>query len=96
MINLISAVAKNLAIGKNGKIPWKLPEDMRYFSKMTKFCPIVMGRKTFESIGKPLKDRTNIILTRDKNYKKEGCLVFHDIESIVEKFGKDNLMVIGG
>jgi len=96
MISMISAVSSNLVIGKGGKLPWSLPEDMRFFSKTTKFCPVVMGRKTFESIGRPLKDRTNIILTRDKSYKQEGCLVFSSVEEVVTAFGDKNLMVIGG
>jgi len=96
MINIIAAISKNRVIGKNGKIPWKLPKDMQFFSETTKFCPIVMGRKTFESIGRPLKDRTNIILTRDINYKKDGCVVFNKIEDVINNFGKENLMVIGG
>jgi dihydrofolate reductase len=61
MISIIVAVGKNLVIGKDGVIPWKLPEDMNYFVKITTGCPVVMGRKTFESIGRPLKNRTNII-----------------------------------
>lgn len=96
MINIITAISRNRVIGNKGSLPWKLPEDMRHFVRTTTGCSVVMGRKTFDSIGKPLKDRTNIILTRDNNYKKEGCLIFHDIESIIEKFDKENLMVIGG
>ena len=96
MISIIVAVGKNLVIGKDGVIPWKLPEDMNYFVKITTGCPVVMGRKTFESIGRPLKNRTNIILTRDENYKQDGCLVYLDIKKVVEDFGNKNLMVIGG
>ena len=96
MISIVAAVAKNLVIGKDGAIPWKLPNDVSFFVKITTGCPVVMGRKTFESIGKPLKNRTNIILTRDESYKQEGCLVYSDIKKVVEDFGDKNLMVIGG
>lgn len=96
MINIIAAMSRNRVIGRNGQLPWKLPEDMRHFVKITTGCPVVMGRKTFESIGKPLKNRTNIILTRDGGYRKEGCLVYHDIQEIINDFGEENLMVIGG
>lgn len=89
-------MSQNRVIGNKGQLPWKLSEDMRHFVKITTNCPVVMGRKTFESIGKPLKNRTNIILTRDVNYKKEGCVVFHDIQKIINDFGEENLMVIGG
>ena len=89
-------MSKNRVIGNKGQLPWKLPEDMHHFVKITTGCPVVMGRKTFESIGKPLKNRINIILTRDKNYKKEGCVVYHNIQKVIDNFDKENLMVIGG
>lgn len=96
MINIIAAMSRNRVIGNKGRLPWKLTEDMRHFVKITTGFPVVMGRKTFESIGKPLKNRTNIILTRNESYQKEGCIIYHDIEKIVNDFGKENLMVIGG
>lgn len=96
MISIISAVSRNGVIGKNGKLPWSLPEDMRFFQKTTDGSVVVMGRKTFESIGRPLKNRTNIILTRDEDYKKEGCVVYHDIQDVIKDFGDKNLMIIGG
>lgn len=96
MINIIVAMSRNKVIGNKGQLPWRLPEDMQHFVKITTGCTVVMGRKTFESIGKPLKNRINIILTRDKNYQKEGCIVLNDIEDVVKEFGEENLMVIGG
>jgi len=96
MINIIAAMSKNRVIGRSGKIPWKLPKDMQFFTETTKFCPVVMGRKTFESIGRLLEDRTNIILTRDKDYRKEGCAIVNKIEDVIKDFGEKNLMVIGG
>ena len=89
-------MSRNKVIGNKGQLPWRLPEDMQHFVKITTGCTVVMGRKTFESIGKPLKNRINIILTRDKNYQKEGCIVLNDIEDVVKEFGEENLMVIGG
>jgi dihydrofolate reductase len=96
MINIIAAMSRNGVIGIDGNIPWRLPEDMRHFVKITTGFPVVMGRKNFESIGKPLKGRTNIILTRDESYQKDGCVVSNNIEDVVNKFGEENLMVIGG
>jgi len=96
MINIIAAMSRNRVIGNKGELPWKLPEDMAYFTKVTTSFPVVMGRKTFESIGRPLKNRTNIILTRDKSYQKDGCIVLNNVEDVVKNFSKENLMVIGG
>lgn len=96
MINIIAAMSRNKVIGNKGQLPWSLPEDMQHFVKITTGCTVVMGRKTFESIGKPLKNRKNIILTRDKDYQKEGYIVFNNVEDVVEEFGEENLMVIGG
>lgn len=96
MINIIAAVSRNKVIGNKGKLPWSLPRDMNFFTETTASKPVVMGRKTFESIGRPLKNRTNIILTRNENYKKEGCIVLHKIEDVIEKYKDEDLMVIGG
>lgn len=96
MINIIAAMAKNGIIGNKGQLPWKLAADMRHFVKVTSGFPVVMGRKTFESIGRPLKDRINIILTRDESYKRDDCLTINSIEEVVKEFKDKNLMVIGG
>jgi len=96
MINIIAAMSRNRVIGNNGQLPWKLPEDMKYFTKITTDLPVVMGRKTFESIGRPLENRINIILTRDKSYQKDGCIILNNMEDVIKNFGKENLMVIGG
>lgn len=78
-ISIIAAVAKNNVIGNKGKLPWHLPKDMAYFAKTTKGHPVVMGRKTFESIGKkPLSDRTNIVIT-GRIYAAPGCLIAHSV-----------------
>lgn len=87
-ISIIAAVSKNGVIGKKGELPWYIPEDLRHFKELTTGHPIIMGRKTFESIGKPLPNRANIIITRDAGYEAEGCLVVHSLEEALEKAGE--------
>ncbi|MFS0670373.1 dihydrofolate reductase [Peribacillus frigoritolerans] len=98
MISLIVAMDQNRVIGKNNKLPWHLPADLQYFKKVTMGHPIVMGRKTFESIGRVLPGRENVIVTRNQEFKAEGCVVLHDIAEI--KMFADNheeeVFVIGG
>ncbi|KOR79280.1 dihydrofolate reductase [Bacillus sp. FJAT-21352] len=98
MISLIVAMDQNRVIGKNNKLPWHLPSDLQYFKKVTMGHPIVMGRKTFESIGRVLPGRENVIVTRNQEFKAEGCVVLHDIAQI--KMFADNheeeVFVIGG
>ena len=97
IISLIVAIGKNNVIGDKNTIPWKLPADIRYFKEKTMGKPVVMGRKTFESIGKPLPGRENIIITRDPDYKAEGCTVVHSVDEAVKAAeGSEELMVIGG
>lgn len=96
MITLIAACSENRVIGKDGTLIWHIPEDLKRFKKLTLGNPIVMGRKTYESIGKPLPGRTNIILTRDRNFKAENCLVYNKISDVLEIFEKNNIFVIGG
>lgn len=91
---IIVAHDKNGVIGKNNELPWNLPEDLKYFKKKTTNYPIIMGRKTFESIGKPLPNRENIILTRDENYAVENCKVINSIQKLL--FRSDVGFVIGG
>ncbi|PIR69899.1 MAG: hypothetical protein COU47_00480 [Candidatus Niyogibacteria bacterium CG10_big_fil_rev_8_21_14_0_10_46_36] len=79
-VSMIAAMAKNNVIGHRGKLPWHLPKDMAYFASMTKGHPVIMGRKTFESIGKkPLPQRTNIVITKRDVYAAPGCLVAHSL-----------------
>ena len=92
-------MGKNKVIGKNNDIPWgkSLPKDLDHFKELTAGKPIIMGRKTYESIGKPLPNRTNIILTRDENYKAEGCIVVHSTEEALKAAGNaEEVMIIGG
>jgi len=98
MISLIVAMDQNRVIGKNNKLPWHLPADLQYFKKVTMGHPIVMGRKTFESIGRVLPGRENVIVTRNQDFKAEGCVVLHDIAQI-KTFADsrdEEVFVIGG
>ncbi|WP_175639572.1 dihydrofolate reductase [Metabacillus schmidteae] len=98
MISLLVAMDKHRLIGRDNQLPWHLPQDLAYFKKVTMNHKIVMGRKTFESIGRPLPGRENIIVTRDKAYTQKGCTILHSIEEIIElsSHSKDELFVIGG
>ena len=97
MITLIVAAADNGVIGRDNALPWHLPDDLKRFKQLTLGKPIVMGRKTFESIGKPLPGRLNIVVTRDANYRHEGVTVVHGVDEAVRAAGKAaELMVIGG
>jgi dihydrofolate reductase len=77
---IIVAVAENGVIGNNNSLPWKLPEDLQNFKRITMGKPVVMGRKTYESIGKPLPGRTNIVITRNVSFHAEGVQVVHSID----------------
>ena len=97
MISLIVAVSKNGVIGKNGKLPWHLPSELANFKHLTMGHPVIMGRKTFESIGKPLPGRRNIIVTRDKGYQAENCIVAHSLEeALATAQAADEIFIIGG
>jgi dihydrofolate reductase len=95
MITLIAACSKNKVIGKDNTLIWNIPGDLKRFKELTTGHTVLMGRKTFESIGKPLPNRRNVILTRDKDFKAEGCLVYSDLREVLELFGND-LFIIGG
>ena len=97
LISLIAAMDRDRVIGNKNQLPWHLPADLAHFKKLTRGKPVVMGRKTYESIGKPLPDRVNIILTRDKGFQVDGCVVVHTIdEARVAAGDADEIMVIGG
>lgn len=95
-VTFIAAVAANGVIGSNNELPWRLPAEMRYFTQNTIGKPVLMGRKTFESLPKPLKDRTNVILSRTLEEAPEGCVLVRTIDEAIEKYADDELMVIGG
>jgi dihydrofolate reductase len=101
MITLVAAVANNNYIGKNGELPWKIPEDMKHFRDITMGKTVLMGRKTWESIPKkfrPLPGRKNIVITRNQSYDKGGdVLIYHNIETALDNHAKkEDIMVIGG
>lgn len=95
----MASVGREREIGVNGKLPWHLPEDLRRFREITTNHPIIMGRKTFESIGRPLKGRTNIIVTQDNDFEvPEGCVLANSFQTALEIAGKEatEIFVIGG
>lgn len=98
MISLLVAYDLNRVIGIDNKMPWHIPEELKYFKKVTMGKAMVMGRKTFESIGRPLPGRLNIIVTRNKEYEADGVEVFHDLQKAIER-GKEyseEVVIIGG
>jgi dihydrofolate reductase len=102
-IVLVAAIGENNVIGRNGRLPWRLKSDLQHFRRLTIDKPVVMGRKTFESIGKPLKDRTNIVVTRDLSRAALGAMLATSIDAALayarndaQKRGVDEIMVIGG
>lgn len=102
-VSLIVAAAENRCIGINNALPWYLPEDLKYFKRVTMGKPIIMGRKTFESIGKPLPGRTNIVITHNQHYSKDGIKVAASLnaalkiaEAVALIDGQEEVMVIGG
>jgi len=96
MIKIIVAISKNRVIGDSNKLIWNLPSDLKRFKEITTGHPIVMGRKTFESIGRPLPNRRNIIITRDEEYEVEGCEVVNSIEESLLLTGNDCFIIGGG
>lgn len=96
-ISLVVAMAENRVIGANNRLPWHLPADLKHFKRITMGHPIVMGRRTWESIGRPLPGRTSIVVTRQAGYRAEGAVVVNSLEAAVEAAAEsDELMVIGG
>ena len=96
-LSMIVAHAHHRVIGKDNDMPWHLPADLAYFKKTTLGKPIIMGRKTFESIGRPLPGRKNIVISRDKNYKKDGIEVVNSVEQALLLIKEvEEIMVIGG
>lgn len=98
-ISIIAAIGKNRELGKNGELIWRIPEDMRHFKEVTNGHPVIMGRKTFESIGKPLPGRNNIIITRNVDYAAPGCIIVQSIEKAIKEAKKRNqeeIFIIGG
>ncbi len=96
-VSLVVAAAKNNVIGRDGELPWHLPDDLRHFKRLTTGKAVIMGRRTFESIGRPLPDRRNIVMTRDPDYAASGCDVVTSVSDALDLAGDDTeVMVIGG
>lgn len=102
-VALIVAVSQNNVIGRDNQLPWHLPEDLKYFKSVTMGKPILMGRKTFDSIGRPLPGRTNIVITRNSQWAAPGAVVVTDIQAALaaaekacEAAAVNEIMVIGG
>ncbi|MDQ4139079.1 MAG: dihydrofolate reductase [Bacteroidota bacterium] len=98
MIASIFAMSENKVIGNNNQLPWHLPADLKYFKSLTLSHPIIMGRKTFESIGKPLPQRTSVIVTRQKDYTQSDCIVVNSVPAAIDTAQKinNNIFIIGG
>ncbi|NLN96768.1 MAG: dihydrofolate reductase [Bacteroidales bacterium] len=97
MLSIIAAVSENNIIGTNNKLPWHLPADLKYFKNTTMGHMLIMGRKTFESFGKPLPGRHSIVITRQENWFYEGVEVAHSLDEAIIKVGKqDEIFIIGG
>lgn len=98
-ISAIAAVARNGVIGKDNDIPWYIPDDLKFFKRTTLNHHIIMGRKNFMSLGKPLPGRTNVIITRDPFFIATGCIVVHSIGEaldVARENGEDEALIIGG
>ncbi len=98
MIALIACINKNRGLGFQNQLLYKLPEDMKFFRETTKNSVVIMGKNTFLSIGRPLPNRTNVIITRDKNFLAEGCVIKHNLDDAfdVEAITGRPIFVIGG
>ena len=97
-ITLVAAIASNNVIGKENSLPWNIPEDLKRFKQMTSGHTILMGRKTFDSIGRPLPNRQNIVMTKDENFEREGIKVINGLDEALEliKESNEDIFVIGG
>jgi dihydrofolate reductase len=101
MVTIIAAMGKNREIGFKGNLPWNLPAELNHFREVTRGCPVVMGRRTHEAIGRVLPGRKNIIVTRDNNYHVEGCITVNTIEDALAAARDDGndgseIFIIGG
>jgi dihydrofolate reductase len=98
-LSIIAAIGRNRELGKDNKLLWNIPEDMAWFREKTKGHPVIMGRKTFASIGRPLPGRCNIVITKDPNFQTNGIHVANSLEKAIEigkAQGNDELFIIGG
>jgi dihydrofolate reductase len=96
-IALIAALARNGVIGRDNQLPWRLSADLQRFKHLTMGKPIVMGRKTWASLGRPLPGRRNIVVTRDTSFRADGCVVVHSIDAALDAAAdSEEVMIIGG
>lgn len=99
-LSIIVAVSENRVIGKLNSLPWYIPEDLKRFRRITTGHPVIMGRRTYQSVGRPLPNRTNIVISRDKNFQAEGIIVVHSLEEALglaeSKPGCEEVFIIGG
>ncbi|MGB4946565.1 MAG: type 3 dihydrofolate reductase [Candidatus Competibacter denitrificans] len=96
-LSLVAALARNGVIGRDNRLPWHLPADLRFFKQTTMGKPLLMGRRTWESIGRPLPGRSMIVLTHDRRYHAAGCTVVHSLaEALTAAGAVPEIMVIGG
>ncbi len=99
LISIIAAMGRNRAIGYKNTLPWRLPTDLQHFKQLTLGHHMIMGRKTFESIGRPLPGRTSIIITRQKDFQAEGCFIAHSLDAAIalaKSRGEQEAFIIGG
>lgn len=97
ILSLIAAVSRNNVIGHDNRLVWHMPADLKHFKNLTSGHSIIMGRKTFESIGKPLPNRRNIIVTRQQDFEAEGCEVFNNLQAAIDACeNEDEVFIIGG
>lgn len=97
IVSLVAAAAENNVIGRDNALIWRMPADMKFFKNLTTGHTVIMGRKTYESMGRPLPNRKNIIITRNKEYKAEGCDVFSSFSDVLWRFKSEKeIFVIGG
>ncbi len=96
MISMIWSMDRNGVIGRDNRMPWHLPADLAYFKSKTLGHTVIMGRKTYESIGRPLPGRKNVIITRDVNYRADGCSICNSIEEALKLGLEEEVFIIGG
>ena len=99
MISLVAAMSKNRVIGVNNALPWHIPEELQHFKQLTMGKPMIMGRKTFDSIGKPLPNRTSVVITRNTDLTIEGCVMVNSLEDAIleaQKIETTEAFIIGG
>lgn len=96
-LSIIVAMAQNRTIGVNNTLPWRCPEDLKHFKTLTMGHHMIMGRKTFDSIGKPLPGRTTVVVTRNNDLEIEGCVIAHSLQEAINNcVGDDEIFIVGG